>query len=112
MDCIFCQLIAKKIPAKIHYEDDQMLVFHDIQPVAPVHMLIVPKLHLASLNEATPEEIGLLGYIQFKAAELAAAMPELAKGYRLLTNCGEWGGQTVAHLHYHLIGGKLLSWSF
>jgi histidine triad (HIT) family protein len=111
-DCLFCRIIRKEIPARIHYEDEQTLAFYDIAPVAPTHVLIVPKAHIASLDAARLEQADLLGHIQLVAAQIAAGIPDLASGYRLITNCGEWGGQTVMHLHYHLIGGKPLAWIF
>jgi histidine triad (HIT) family protein len=111
-DCLFCKIIRREIPATTVYEDDRILVFKDIAPAAPVHLLIVPKTHLDGLNAAGFEHIELLGYIQCQAAVIASGIPELASGYRLITNSGEWGGQSVPHLHYHLIGGKPLAWSF
>ena len=111
-DCIFCKIIRKEIPSTIKYEDDRVIVFLDIEPVAPVHMLIVPKQHVVSLAATNDLDQDLLGYIQRIAAKMAADTPELINGYRLVTNCGEWAGQSVLHLHYHLVGGKPLTWSF
>ena len=110
--CIFCKIIAKEIPAAVQYEDDKVLAFNDIAPVAPIHILIVPKVHVNSLVSVTGADIDLLGHIQWVAAQIAANVPELANGYRVITNCGDWAGQSVFHLHYHLIGGKQLTWNF
>ena len=110
--CIFCKIIAKEIPAGVQYEDDRVLAFNDIAPVAPVHILIIPKIHMASLAYVTEPDVAMLGHIQWVTAQIAAGIPELADGYRVITNCGEWAGQSVFHLHYHLVGGKPLAWSF
>ncbi len=109
-DCIFCKIINKEIPSKIIYEDDRVLAIEDINPVAPVHILLLPKEHIASLDDASENSIELLGYIQLMAARLARDMKIADHGYRLVNNCGEWGGQTVFHIHYHLLGGKEMGW--
>jgi len=110
--CIFCKIIAKEIPAAVQYEDEKVLAFHDIAPAAPIHILIIPKIHMSSLASATESDISLLGHVQWVAAKIAEGIPELANGYRVITNCGDWGGQSVYHLHYHLLGGKPLAWNF
>lgn len=110
LDCIFCKIGAKEIPSSIIYEDEQIMAFKDINPSAPVHILIIPKKHIASFNEVTEDDEQLLGHIQFIASRLAADMGAAEQGYRLVTNCGKWGGQDVLHLHYHLLGGRELSW--
>ena len=102
-ECIFCRIIDKQIPAKIIFEDDDMLVFHDIQPKAPVHMLLIPKKHIASLAHAEPEDTLLLGKLLAKTRELAKESG-LGNGYNVLINTGEGGGQEVFHLHLHLLG--------
>ncbi|MDD4802698.1 MAG: histidine triad nucleotide-binding protein [Syntrophomonas sp.] len=109
-DCIFCKIIAKVISSDIIYEDDRLIAIKDINPAAPLHLLIIPKQHIASLNEIGTEDIEMLGHIQLLASRLAAESGISARGYRLVNNCGEWGGQSVPHLHYHLLGGKQMGW--
>lgn len=109
MDCIFCKIARKEIPSSIVYEDDKLLVFEDLEPQAPVHLLIIPKIHIESLDEMREEDIGLIGYITYTAAKIAREK-NLVDGYRLVINCKEDGGQTVGHLHYHLLGGRSLQW--
>ena len=98
-DCIFCKIAAGEIPSKKAYEDDQILAFYDLDPQAPVHILIIPKEHISSANELTEENGPLLGHIFAAAAKLAKELG-LEKGYRIVNNCGEDGGQTVRHLHF------------
>lgn len=105
MDCIFCKIINKEIPAKIVYEDDNVVAFNDINPAAPVHVLIVPTVHIESLKDINKENFDILGYIHLAANKVAEICGIYDRGYRLITNCGEDAGQTVMHLHYHLIGG-------
>jgi len=104
-DCVFCGIIDKKIPSTIVYEDDKVIAFNDIKPVAPVHVIIVPKKHIASINDLTPEDAPVLGDIHLAAKKIAEKVGVAEKGYRLINNCGADAGQTVFHLHYHLIGG-------
>ena len=110
-DCIFCKIVDKEIPANIVYEDEEIVCFHDLEPQAPVHVLIIPKRHLASLNEMTgsEEDRGLLGHLMSKVGEIAG-MLGLENGYRLVNNCGSDGMQTVRHLHFHLLGKRKLTW--
>ena len=108
MDCIFCKIIAGDIPSAKVYEDDSVYAFRDIQPQAPVHVLVVPKAHVASADEITAENADLVAKI-FAAIPKIAAAEGLANGYRVLTNCGEDGCQSVKHLHFHILGGKKLS---
>ena len=108
-DCIFCKIAAGEIPSKKAYEDDQILAFYDLDPQAPVHILIIPKEHISSANELTEENGPLLGHIFAAAAKLAKELG-LEKGYRIVNNCGEDGGQTVRHLHFHLLGGRSMEW--
>ncbi len=108
--CIFCKIVNGEIPANAVYEDAEFLAFKDLNPVAPQHFLVIPKQHIASLDAARPEQANLLGRLQIVAAEIARQQGMAQAGYRLVLNCGELGGQTVGHLHYHLIGGKLLGW--
>lgn len=108
-DCIFCMIVNREIPSKIAYEDDKILVFHDLEPQAPVHVLIIPKKHISSLNDVQAEDNELLSYIMFKVKDIASALG-LDNGYRLVNNCGEDGLQTVQHLHFHLLGKRKMSW--
>jgi len=109
MDCLFCRIIAGEIPASKVYEDDRIFAFRDLRPGAPTHILLVPKRHLAGLAEATASDAELLGALQLKAAELARAQP-LEGGYRTVLNVGPDAGQSVFHLHLHLLGGRPLAW--
>jgi len=110
MDCVFCKIINKEIQAKIAYEDDQVIAFHDINPQAPIHLLIIPKKHIASIMEIDEENGGLLKEIVRVAQNLAKENNIDKKGFRLVVNTGEEGGQTVQHLHFHLLGGRFLTW--
>jgi histidine triad (HIT) family protein len=110
-DCLFCKIAAGKIPADKVYEDDRALVFKDISPQAPVHLLAIPKEHYASVHEIPPQEAGaLLGSIAgaLRAALRATGLDE--DGYRLVVNSGETAGQAVGHLHFHVLGGRRLGW--
>ena len=109
-DCLFCKIISKEIKSDIIYEDDRLLAIKDINPAAPVHLLIIPKIHVASLNEVDIRNVEMLGHIQLLASRLAEESGVSEQGYRLVNNCGEWGGQSVFHLHYHLLGGKQMGW--
>lgn len=100
--------MAKQIPANILYEDEEILAFHDINPRAPVHILIIPKKHLASLAEVEQEDTALLGRMCLTVRQLAEREGIAATGYRLISNCGNDSGQEVAHLHFHLLGGHFL----
>jgi histidine triad (HIT) family protein len=107
-DCIFCKIVAGEIPASKVYEDEEVLAFEDISPKAPVHILIIPKQHQATLNEAGPDQGGLIGRIVLRAAELAKAKGISESGYRVLINCNRDAGQEVFHVHFHLLGGHRL----
>ncbi len=109
-DCLFCKIVSKQIKADIVYEDDRLLAINDINPAAPIHLLIIPKTHVASLNEVGIEDVEMLGHIQLLASRLAQESGIAESGYRLVNNCGEWGGQSIFHLHYHLLGGKQMGW--
>ncbi len=109
MDCIFCRIAAGAIPTTRLYEDEQVLVFADIAPVAPVHLLVIPRQHVTSLAHAAPEDTPLLGHLLVVASQQAAAHG-LAQGYRTVINCGDDGGQTVEHLHIHVLGGRQMHW--
>ena len=108
-DCLFCKIGAKKIPGKIVYEDDRVFAFEDINPQAPVHILVLPRKHFASLTEATQEDSGLLGHLLLVAAQLARER-QLLEGYRTVFNSGRGAGQSVFHLHLHLLGGRSFRW--
>jgi histidine triad (HIT) family protein len=107
-DCIFCKIIAKEIPGDILYEDERVIAFKDIQPAAPIHILIVPIKHIPSLNEAIEEDEALLGHMQLVAKKLAEKEGIAERGYRLVVNTGKEGGQIIFHIHLHLMGGKKL----
>lgn len=109
-DCIFCKIIRKEIPSKLVYEDEKVLAFHDINPQAPVHVLIIPKEHIASLNDINEENAVFLAHIGRCISKIADKLGISETGYRVVVNCGKDGGQAVNHLHYHLLGGRSLSW--
>ena len=106
-DCIFCKIAAGEIPSNKVYEDDKMIAFKDLEPVAPVHVLLVPKTHADNVMKAEP---ALVGYMLGKVAEIAEKLGIKEDGFRLIINTGKDGGQTVQHLHIHLIGGKAMGW--
>jgi histidine triad (HIT) family protein len=106
--CIFCRIINKQIPSNTVYEDEHVIVFSDINPQAPTHLLIVPKTHIPSLNELSAEHALILGHISIVAKELAKRLGLAETGWRLVINCGADAGQTVFHLHVHLLGGRPL----
>ena len=109
MDCVFCQIVAGKIPAEILYQDGEVIAFPDINPVSPTHLLIVPKKHIPSLAHLSENETTIIGHMA-KIANLLAKEKGIAeRGYRLVINCGEEGGQIVPHLHMHLLGGRELA---
>lgn len=108
MDCVFCQIVDGKIPSNKVLENDKFLAFHDINPKAPVHVLIIPKNHIDNFQQSPGEMfVDMSGFIQ----EVAIVTGVDKSGYRLITNCGENGGQEVMHLHFHLLGGKKLPWA-
>jgi histidine triad (HIT) family protein len=109
MSCIFCKIASGEIPSAAVYQDERAYAFADIDPKAPVHVLIVPREHIASLAEAAAEHSALLGHLFSVAGEIARKMG-LTRGYRIVVNTGEEGGQTVDHLHLHLLGGRQLHW--
>ncbi|MGB7267713.1 MAG: histidine triad nucleotide-binding protein [Terracidiphilus sp.] len=109
MSCIFCKIASGEIPSTAVYQDDLAYAFADLNPKAPVHVLVVPREHIESLADAGPDKSALLGHLLWVAAEIAREKG-LAKGYRVVINTGEHGGQTVDHLHLHLLGGRLHSW--
>ena len=108
-DCIFCKIGNGEIPSKKVYEDDNILAFHDLSPKAPVHVLIIPKKHIASLEETSDDDTLILGDLLVKIKLIAKELG-LVNGYRLVSNCGKDGMQTVNHLHFHLMGKRLMQW--
>jgi histidine triad (HIT) family protein len=109
MSCLFCKIIEGTIPSKAVYQDELVYAFADIDPKAPTHLLIVPREHIASLKEAGGNKRELLGHLLWVAADIAGKAG-LGKGYRVVVNTGEDGGQTVDHLHLHLLGGRAMAW--
>ena len=109
MDCIFCKIVAGQIPSKKVWEDDRAYAFHDIDPKAPTHILVVPKKHLASLAHAEAEDEALLGHLLLAASQIAREQG-LGKGYRVAISTGAEGGQTFDHLHLHILGGRQMHW--
>jgi len=108
MDCVFCQIVGGKIPSDTLYQDEEVIAFRDIHPVAPTHVLIIPKRHVPSLADLTDAEIPLIGRMAKVANQLAREEGVLEKGYRLVISSGREGGQVVPHLHMHLLGGRML----
>lgn len=108
MDCIFCKIVEGSIPSRKVYEDDEVLAFHDIQPQAPVHLLVIPKKHITSLAAAADEDAELLGRVMLAARRVAREAGLDDSGYRVVTNIGADGGQVVFHLHIHVLGGAKL----
>ena len=109
-DCVFCGIAEKKIPAKIIMEDDKVIAFHDINPQAPVHIIIIPREHVSRVSDLSGKNASLAGNLIEAANRLAEEKGIKDKGYRLVINCNEHGGQTVFHLHLHLLGGRPLLW--
>lgn len=108
--CLFCGIVAGEVPATLVLETEQAVAFRDISPRAPSHILIVPRRHVASLGELDPADRDLAGHLLLAAAEVARREGFAAQGYRVVANVGEWGGQTVDHLHLHVMGGRAFSW--
>jgi histidine triad (HIT) family protein len=108
-DCIFCKIANGQVPAKKAYEDEQAVAFYDLNPQAPTHLLVIPRRHITSLAHTTEEDTPLLGHLLHLATQLAAQM-QLDKGFRIVFNTGNNGGQTVHHLHLHLLGGRAMHW--
>ena len=108
MDCIFCKIVKKEIPAEVVFEDSEVIAFKDVHPIAPVHILIIPKKHIESINDLSNGDEKLAGKMVMVAKKIAGEFDFSEKGYKLLFRVGEWGGQEVMHLHLHLIGGAEL----
>ncbi|MFQ5700483.1 MAG: histidine triad nucleotide-binding protein [Acidobacteriota bacterium] len=109
-DCLFCRIIGGEIDATIRYQDDRVIAFEDIAPQAPHHVLICPRKHIATLNDLGPEDETLMGHIVMVGAKLAGEMGDAVKGYRLVANCQSGAGQSVFHIHFHLLGGRRFRW--
>ena len=108
--CIFCEIAAGRIPAKVAYQDDDVLAFHDINPQGPVHVLVIPKRHITSLLDLKPEDDATLGRLVRHARDLAVSLGLEGRGFRLVFNCGDDAGYSVYHVHLHLVGGRKLGW--
>ncbi|HEY6084910.1 MAG TPA: histidine triad nucleotide-binding protein [Nitrospira sp.] len=110
VDCLFCKIVEKKIPSKVVHEDDHILAFDDINPQAPVHTLVIPKRHVASVHELGVTDHHLLGQLLISCSHVAKLKGLTESGYRLVTNTGRDAGQTVSHLHFHVMGGRRMAW--
>ena len=110
MDCLFCKIINGEIPSEKVYEDEYVYAFNDISPTAPVHVLIVPKKHISTVNDIEENDAELIGRIYLAAKKIAREKGIAEDGYRVVTNCNKMAGQTVFHIHFHLIGGRELGW--
>jgi histidine triad (HIT) family protein len=109
-DCLFCKIVAGEIPANIVYQDEYCLAFRDINPQAPTHVLIIPRQHIATINDVDPENTQLVGHLVLAAKKIARAEKLSDDGYRLILNCNADAGQTVFHIHVHLLGGRVFGW--
>ncbi len=109
-DCLFCKIINNEIPSTKIYEDEKVLAFNDINPQSPVHILIIPKKHITSMNDFDETNIDILSHIFLVIKSIAKDKGLKEKGYRIVNNCGEQGGQTVDHIHFHLLGGRNMYW--
>ena len=110
MDCLFCSITEKKVPADILYEDEHVLAFRDIAPQAPLHLLIIPKRHITTINDVSDEDNELMGRLVNAARRLATELGLSEDGYRLVFNVNQHGGQAVYHIHLHLLGGRQMAW--
>lgn len=110
MGCLFCNLLEKKIPADVVYEDEHALAFRDIRPVAPTHVLVIPRKHISAIHELSDADGDLMGKVILAARNVAKKLDLEAKGYRLVVNDGDQAGQTVHHIHVHVLGGRDMSW--
>lgn len=109
-DCLFCRIAAGKIPAKIVFEDDSVVAFHDVAPQAPVHVLVIPRRHISTLLDTSPDDAELLGSLQARAVRIARDLGLDENGFRLVMNCLADAGQSVFHIHLHLLGGRKFGW--
>ena len=110
MDCLFCKIAASEIPVKFIYEDEQVVVFDDINPQAPHHKLIIPRKHIPTINHINSHDVALVGHMFQVASTVAKELGVADEGYRLVMNCNKIAGQTVFHIHAHLLGGRQLTW--
>ncbi len=110
MDCIFCKIANKEISAKVVYEDDRVLAFHDINPQAPYHILVIPKKHISTLLDLTEEDKDLIGHIYLVINKIAKDLGFAERGFRVVVNCKEEAGQTVFHIHFHILAGRPMEW--
>lgn len=109
-DCLFCRIIKREIPSKIAYEDEECLAFEDISPKAPTHLLLIPKIHIPTLNDISDKDRDLMGHLMLVVSKLAKERGLDKKGYRLNANCMESAGQSVFHIHFHILGGRNFAW--
>ncbi|MGL5149611.1 MAG: histidine triad nucleotide-binding protein [Clostridium sp.] len=109
-NCIFCKIITGEIPSKKIYEDDKVIAFHDISPEAPVHFLVIPKEHIGSANEVDDKNSHIIAHIFTVINKMVKELGVEKEGYRIVNNCGEHGGQTVGHIHFHVLAGRNLQW--
>jgi histidine triad (HIT) family protein len=109
-DCIFCRIVAGAIPAKIVYQDDQVMAFEDVNPQAPVHILVIPRRHMPSVGDCDARDAALLGHLALTCAKVAGQKGIVESGYRIVTNTGPHAGQSVFHVHFHLLGGRAMAW--
>lgn len=110
MSCLFCRIVSGEIPASKVYEDEEVVAFNDVNPQAPLHVLVIPRRHIATTNDLTPADDGLVGTMVRRAAAIAAEKGHDERGYRMLLNCNAEAGQTVFHIHLHLLAGRRLGW--
>lgn len=110
MSCLFCRIIAGEIPGKFLYQDERLVVLQDVNPQAPLHALVIPRRHVATLNDLTSEDDGLIGEMVRRAAAIARERGVAENGYRTVFNCNADAGQTVFHIHLHLLGGRAMAW--
>ena len=109
-DCIFCKIVKGEIPSKKIYEDDKVIAFNDVNPQSPVHLLVIPKEHIPSMNHIDDNNYSIIGHIHLVISKIVKDMGLNDKGYRVVNNCGEDGGQTVDHIHFHVLGGRSFKW--
>jgi len=110
MACLFCEIVAGRVPSKKAYEDDELLAFHDVNPQAPTHVLVVPKRHVTSLTDLGPGDDALVGSMVRRGKEIAGGLGLAERGFRLVLNCGQDAGYSVFHIHLHVLGGRRLGW--
>jgi len=109
-DCLFCKMVAGEIKPDVVFEDDEVLAFRDVNPQAPLHVLVIPKIHISTVNDLTPEHASLVGRMYLAAQKIAADEGVAEPGYRMVMNCNAEAGQSVYHIHLHVLGGRPMSW--